>query len=130
MKFAIHVQGPPHASQAAQSALGFIRAALSQGHQVPRVFFSNLAVLNGSGLAVSPQDESDLHQAWQNLAQQHQVELLVCVSAALRQGLLDAKEAQRYEKEHHNLSDCFAISGLGQLTEAAVECDRLVSFGS
>ena len=38
-------------------------------------------------------------------------------------------EAERNGKDANNLAPGFRISGLGQLVEAAVECDRLVTFG-
>ena len=130
MKIALHVQGSPYTSQAAHSALLFAKSALSSGHEIPRVFFSNLGVLNATTLAVPPQDEIDLHAEWVKLAADHKVELITCISAALRHGILDENEADRYEKTQHNVEAPFVISGLGQLTEAAIECDRVVTFAS
>ena len=51
-------------------------------------------------------------------------------AAAVRRGVLDANEAQRYEKPGHNLHEGFELSGLGQLTEAAIVSDRMITFGA
>ena len=130
MQLAIHVQGPPYGSQAASSAMQFALAAIASGHSIRRIFFSNLATLNASALAVPPQDEINLGEQWKTIAEQHQIELVICVSAALRFGMLDQQEAERYSKAQFNVESPFIISGLGQLTEAAIECDRLVTFGA
>lgn len=130
MKFAIVVHGAPWGSQAALSALHFARATLAGGHSIYRVFFYNEGVYNGNALMAPPQDETDIHAGWSTLAAEHDVELMVCVASSLRRGILDATEADRYEKPAHNLGDAFVIAGLGQLVDAALNADRLVAFGA
>jgi tRNA 2-thiouridine synthesizing protein D len=53
----------------------------------------------------------------------------VCVASALRRGMLDPTEASRYEHDAASVAPEFTISGLGQLIDAAIDCDRLVTFG-
>ena len=53
----------------------------------------------------------------------------VCLLIDARRGIMDADEAKRHGKNADNLARGFRISGLGQLIEAAVQADRLVSFG-
>ena len=130
MIFSVHVVTSPYSHQSAFTALRFCQAALEAGHQIKRVFFSGDGVLVGTGLANPPQDELDLYLAWQTLAREQQVELVVCISACLRRGIINATEAERYEKEGHNLNDEFILSGLGQLVEAGLESDRLITFGA
>ena len=55
---------------------------------------------------------------WSKLAEQYEVDLVVCVAAALRRGIKDEL-----------LAPGFRISGLGQLVEAGIQGDRLVVFG-
>ncbi|MCG8535919.1 MAG: sulfurtransferase complex subunit TusD [Pseudomonadales bacterium] len=129
MLFAIHVTSAPYHGQGSQTALEFCKASLAQGHQIKRVFFSGDAVYVGTNLAVPPQDENNLYEQWQELARDHHVELVVCISACLRRGIIDENEANRYEKPAHNLPSAFVLSGLGQLVEASVEADRLITFG-
>ena len=129
MIFSVHVLAPPYSQQANASALQFCRATLQQGHQLKRVFFSGDGVLSASTLAVPPQDEQNLYRGWQELAQQG-VELVVCISACLRRGIINESEAARYQVAGHNLAPWFVLAGLGQLVDAALESDRLITFGA
>ncbi len=129
MKIALHVLAAPYSDQSNLTAYRFAKAALKQGHCIPRVFFSGDGVLTGNQLSTPPQDEPDLNSLWVELAEQHDIELILCVSAALKRGILDQTEADRYDKPHAITQSPFIISGLGQLVEAAIEYDRLVTFG-
>lgn len=130
MKFAIVVHGSPYASASSWSALHFARAVLATGHDLYRVFFYHDGVYNANALMAPPQDELDLQESWSRFGHQHGVELMVCVASSLRRGLLDAAEAERYDKPASNLADGFEISGLGQLIDAGLNADRLVTFGA
>jgi tRNA 2-thiouridine synthesizing protein D len=116
-------------AQSQDSAYQFASALLSQGHQLYRVFFYHDGAYQGSALPCPPQDETDHTARWQTLAEAHAIDLVICIAAGLRRGILDQREALRYEKEHYNLADGFTLSGLGQLVEAAVLSDRLITFG-
>ena len=76
-----------------------------------------------------PQDEDSLIQPWINLAEQRAVELIVCISSALKRGMLDASEAERYDKPGATLHPAFSISGLRQLVDARINSDRMITFG-
>jgi tRNA 2-thiouridine synthesizing protein D len=128
MDFALVVYGAPYSHQAPLTALEFARAAIGQSHRVQRVFFYLDGVHNASELIVAPQDERDIVSEWAALAASHEIELTVCIAAALKRGILGREEAERYEKPHHNLHPAFTISGLGQLIDAALRCDRVVTF--
>lgn len=127
MIFSLAVYSAPYSSQASYSAYQFALALLRQGHQLHRVFFYHDGVTNATELAVPPQDEFNLQQAWQTLTQEH--DLVICIAAALKRGILNKEEAKRYDKPSHNLAEGYALSGLGQLIEAAATSDRLISFG-
>ncbi len=129
MIFSVHVLTGPYSKHSNTTALRFCQASLKKGHSIKRVFFSGDGVLSGTSLAVTPQDEPDIYQQWQSLAKDEEIELVVCVSACLRRGILNASESERYEKGAFNLSEAFVLSGLGQLVEAGLESDRLVTFG-
>lgn len=130
MKFSLVIYGAPHASQSAASALRFARALLQQGHEIHRVFFYCDGVHNGSALSAPPQDEADPVAAWQSLQRQHQLDLVVCIAAAQRRGVLSENEASRLEKPAANLAEGFELSGLGQMADAAAGSDRLITFGA
>ena len=130
MIISISVLSAPYTDQSAFSAYKFAQAALVKGHEIKRVFFYSEGVLNASHLNTPPQDEIDLHKAWSELANRYELELIVCIASALRRGMLDKEEAKRYEKEGHSISSPFILSGLGQLMDAAIESNRLITFGS
>lgn len=129
MRYALLVLDAPDSRAAAGSALRFAQAAVARGHAVTRVFFYGDGVLAGSALAVPPQDERDWRADWRAFASAHGTELVVCIAAALRRGLLDEGERNRYGKPAANLDAAFTLAGLGQLADAALGCDRLLTFG-
>ena len=129
MKFAILVNEGPYTHQASDSAYHFTAAVLRAGHEIVRVFFYHDGVNNGTRLSVPPQDDRNISDRWSALAQQHEVELILCVAAAQRRGLLDEDEAKRAGKDGSNMAEGFQISGLGQLIDAGIQADRLIVFG-
>lgn len=131
MKFAILVNEGPYTHQASDTALQFTKAVLAKGHEVFRVFFYHDGVNNGTRLTVPPQDDRNIQKAWSELAEAHKLDLVVCIAAAQRRGILDDGEAKRHGKGEGaaNLAPGFRISGLGQLIEMGIQSDRLVVFG-
>ena len=130
MNFALNIQGSPYTSNSLWSALHFAQACLNEGHRIHRVFFYHDAVLVANALQAPPQDEMNLTTAWQTLGQNFELDLCLCVASCLRRGILNDSEAQRFEKTASNLSPGFNISGLGQLIEASLVSDRVISFGA
>jgi tRNA 2-thiouridine synthesizing protein D len=129
MKLAVMVNEGPYQHQSSDSAYQFTKAALDKGHEISRVFFYHDGVNNGTRYAVPPQDDRNITQLWSELSKKHSLDLVVCVAAAQRRGILDADEAKRHGKSGDNIADGFRISGLGQLIEAGIQADRLVVFG-
>lgn len=129
MKFGVVVSEGPYTHQAADTAYHFVKAALDKGHEVPRVFFYHDGVNVSTRLSVPPQDERNIQKNWTALAQEHEIDLVVCIAAAQRRGILDDNEAKRQGKDASNIAEGFRISGLGQLIEMGIQTDRLVTFG-
>ncbi len=129
MKFGIVVDEGPYTHQASDTAYQFTKAALEKGHEIFRVFFYHDGVNNGTRLTVPPQDERNIQERWTKLAEEHKLDLVVCIAAAQRRGILDENEAKRQGKDANNIAPGFRISGLGQLIEAGIVADRLVVFG-
>ena len=130
MKFALAVYGAPCSSQAPQTALHFARAVLQQGHEIVRLFFYQDGVYTATTLAQPPQDEPNLPQQWQEFIAENQLDAVVCIAAALRRGVVDAAEAERYELTSCNLHRGYELSGLGQLVDGALQADRVMTFGA
>ena len=129
MKLSILVNEGPYQHQSADSAIQFTKAAVEKGHEIYRVFFYHDGVNNGTRFAVPPQDDRNITEQWTKLAEEHGLDLVVCIAAAQRRGILDENEAKRQGKDGDNIAPGFRISGLGQLIEAGIQSDRLVIFG-
>jgi tRNA 2-thiouridine synthesizing protein D len=119
----------PASGYSAATAAQFARALLEAGHTLHRVFFLDNGTYTGTAGAVHPQDEPDRLKAWVELAEEKEVELVLCISSALRRGMLDADEAERYDKAAATVHPAFIVSGLGQLVDATAHSDRLITFG-
>ena len=130
MKFALMINQGPYTHQASDTAYHFACAALKAGHEVFRIFFYHDGVNNGTRMTTPPQDDRHVIDRWSELASQHKLDLVVCVAAAQRRGILDKDEARRHGKDGDNLAPGFRISGLGQLIEAGIEADRFLVFGN
>ena len=129
MKFAIIVYGAPYSSEGCLTALKFTEAVLNEGHEVLRVFFYHDGVYTANRLIAPPQDEPDVAAMWETLGQDNGLDLVACIASCLRRGIIDENEASRYGKKNDNLREGFSISGLGQLIDAALNADRLITFG-
>ena len=129
MKLAIHINEGPYTHQASDTAYHFTAAALAKGHEIYRVFFYHDGVNNATRLTTPPQDDRNIVARWSKLAEEHKLDMVVCVAAAQRRGIVDEGEMKRNGKDATNLAPGFRISGLGQLIEAGIEADRIVVFG-
>jgi tRNA 2-thiouridine synthesizing protein D len=128
MRFALMVTGPAYGTQQASSALQFAQSLLEAGHHVMNIFFYREGIYNANQLTSPASDEVDMVRAWQTLHEKHDVELHICVAAALRRGVVDSTEAERLGLTGANLQSGFSLSGLGALAQAALTCDRMVQF--
>lgn len=131
MRFTLVIYGPPYSSEAAYTALEFARAIIASGHDIHRLFFYGNGIYNSTDLNVAPQGEIDLPQSWQTFIEENRLDAVVCIATALKRGVLDASEAKRYQKSSTgNLREHFELSGLGQLVEASIAADRVITFGN
>jgi tRNA 2-thiouridine synthesizing protein D len=105
MQFGIVVNEGPYQHQSSDTAYLFCKAAIAKGHKVSRVFFYHDGVNNSTKLTDPPQDDRHIVNRWTKMAEEHGVDLVVCVAPGFR------------------------ISGLGQLVEVGIQSDRLVVFG-
>jgi len=129
LSYALLVLAAPASGHNSLTAARFARALLARGHSLQRVFFLDSGTLNGLASAVTPQDEQAPLQLWLELAEKHRTELILCISSALKHGLLDSTEAARHERPGATVHPAFELGGLGLLVEAAQTADRLVTFG-
>lgn len=113
MKFTVIVNAHP-ASLTAHSALRFCRAVLANGHALYQVFFYGDGVFNGMA-----GEQTALYREWTQLIKENQIDVICCAGSAERKGLRSGAD----------LADGFTISGLGQMIDALVHSDRVMTFG-
>jgi len=128
MNFAIKISSSPYHSQASDTAYHFIDAALQKGYGIYRVFFYGDGIYNALRYANPPADEREIVKRWSLLAREFDLDLVVCVSAAQRRGLLSEEENRLLGRRDSDLAEGFRISGLGQWAEAMLEADRVLVF--
>lgn len=121
--YTILVNAAPFSQQGSITAYNFAKAVLKRGHRLGQVFFYGDGIHNGNKFIAPPQDETNLVTLWQELAEQHSIQLIICVAAAQRRGLLSDSEPLEA-----NVAKGFVISGLGQLVTAMMQADRFVVF--
>lgn len=129
MKYSIMVNEGPYTHQASDTALQFCKAALDAEHEIFRIFFYHDGVNNGTRYTVPPQDDRNIQKEWSKLAEAHDIDMVICIAAAQRRGIMDADEAKRQGLDGDNIAPGFRISGLGQLIEGGIIADRQLVFG-
>jgi tRNA 2-thiouridine synthesizing protein D len=129
MIFSLLVQESAVGRQSSHAAYRFACALLARGHTLYRVFFFADGVHNSTALNCAASGEADLPALWRQLAAEHGVDLVSCVSSALRRGIVDEREAARHALGAASLRQGFELSGLGQLVEASIRSDRVLDFG-
>ena len=118
MKFTLQINASPYHSAASLTAYEFAVEVFAQQHEIFRIFFYHDGIYHALKSANPPDDEVSPFKSWSELAQKHDLDLVVCISAAQRRGLVD-----------ENVADGFRLGGLGQLLEATILADRFLVFG-
>ncbi|HEF8773097.1 TPA: sulfurtransferase complex subunit TusD [Providencia stuartii] len=128
LTYCLLVTGPAYGTQQATSAYQFACALLKEGHRLKTLFFYSEGVANANELTSPANDEFNLVKAWQQLAETAGCEMHICVSAALRRGIVDDEQAKLLRLPSNNLGAGFTMSGLGSLAEAMMIADRTIRF--
>ena len=128
MKYSIQINASPYQSNSGETAYQFIKSALDMGHEIIRVFFYQEGIYHAFRYATPPDDEVQIVTRWSTLAREYDIDLVVCISAAQRRGLLEANEARRQGKMDNDVAGGFRIAGLGLWVEAMLEADRFIEF--
>ena len=128
MNFSICMTAHP-LDGAHRNAIEFCKGLILKSQNISQIFFYQDAVIAASSLLVPAQDEFDAQQQWIGFAQLHNIELKVCVAAAIRRGVLNEADCKRYNKTQSNVHDVFTIVGLGDFLTTMDSCDKQVTFG-
>jgi len=115
VKILIIVNESPWGGGLGVTALRLVRAMVASGEHIAAVFFREDGVYHAlSGRAVDS-GNPDLTEAWQSLARQNGIPMLLCSSAAQRR--LELTPA-----------DSFREAGLAEVMELMASVDRVVAF--
>lgn len=126
--FLILVHSDRYTNQSSRSALHFAQAVVAKGHVLKGIFFYAQGVTHANNLSVIPTDELDTTDGFKQLHSDHDIPLLVCVTAAEKRGVLSQAQAQQESFTHFNFDDAFTLAGLAEMAALASETDRLVQF--
>jgi tRNA 2-thiouridine synthesizing protein D len=126
--FTLVITGAPYSSQAPQTALQFAHAVLAAGKRIDRVFLYGDGVHLASSLSAPPSDELNLSEAWAGFLTENRIPGVACIASALRRGLVNEPEMQRYELPASNLRAPFEIAGLGEWVDSATSESRVLYF--
>ncbi|PLK59123.1 sulfurtransferase complex subunit TusD [Candidatus Palibaumannia cicadellinicola] len=126
--YCLLITGPAYGNQRSSSALQFAKAVFHSGHYIQTVFFYQNGVYNANSFTISASDELNLVESWLSLAQTYNVSLHLCVTSALRRGIINMTQSLQFNKLGNNLELGFQLSGLGFLGETLLQCDRLIQF--
>lgn len=126
--FTLVITGAPYTSQAPQTALSFARAVIAQGHQIDKLFLYGDGVHLATSLASPPSDETNWTQAWADFLSDHNIPAIACIASALRRGVLNHEEQDRYQREACNLATPFQLLGLGEWVESIASTSKTIYF--
>ncbi|MFN2329336.1 MAG: sulfurtransferase complex subunit TusD [Chromatocurvus sp.] len=129
MRYTLLALSSPSDGQCLLTAARVATALIHKGHELNTVFFSDAATAIGLVTLRMPQDEISVQRLWQSLADEHGVELVLCVASAMQRGVLSADNVASDSELHHSLAEGFRIGGLGQLIAATHAADRVLTFG-
>lgn len=121
LTYTVIVMGPAYGTQASSCAYQFCQMLLATQHAIKSVFFYADGIYNANSFTSPANDEFNIVDAWQILAKRHQVTLSVCIAAAQRRGVVQ-------ELSENNIAQGFNLVGLGDLSEAINQSDRIIQF--
>lgn len=127
-QFLIQVTCPAYGSNSAFRAIKFTETILKAGHQVPMVFFYQDGVSHANELICPASDEYNVNKNWKALSDKYGIELVCCVAAALRRGVVAETEAHEEGLTQYNVSAPFIMAGIGELVTGIEKADKVVTF--
>lgn len=100
----------------------------ANNHASLNIFFYADAANTANRLRWQSADQLNITQEWQNLAEQYQLTLPVCVSTALSRGVSDSENSSRHQLDSENLASGFKLVGLSELAMMMQDNCRLIQF--
>ena len=126
--YSILITHPPSDVTQTIAAQQFSDQICQQGHTLNNVFFYGDGIHHANALSLAPSDEHAVYAHWCEVQRTTNCELLVCITAAVKRGVVSAEEAAKAEEDMFNLRPPFTQAGLGEFFSALHECEKLVQF--
>ena len=127
-EYSVLITTSPFHGDSAMRALAFIEGAIANGDTINNIFFYGDGVYHTNNLMLQTSDSHFAHGDWKQLATNHDIQLLVCITAAVKRGIVSQQEAHENGIGFANLHAPFEQAGLGEFFTALHECKRLVQF--
>lgn len=115
--YLLMLHGTPWSNQTVLSACQFAQVALNSGHTISAIFLYQDSVLNAINSLDISSDELNGQSHLLKLQQQHQVKLMLCVTAAEKRGLSEL-----------NIPAEFTVSSLAEFAELTTQADKVIQF--
>ena len=127
-EYSILITSSPFQGDTALRALAFAQGVIDNGDVINNVFFYSEGVNHANSLMLKTGDELHALEGWKSLAAEHKVKLLVCITAAVKRGIVSEQEAMENGLAYANLTAPFEQAGLGEFFTALHKCNKLVQF--
>ena len=118
-RFALLLTSATFSNQTLASVLVFANAAINNGHCIDHIFLYQDAVYSVAYHTDLPADEPDLSTALAEFCLEHQVDLLFCVTAAEKRGVIGTGLLPK---------PGYTAAGLAEFAMRQVNIDKLVQF--
>ena len=129
MKYTLLVTASLNNISAHRRAIKFADALLCANHSIHMIFFYGAGAAIGHASRNRKFNEGDSYIDWSSISEKARTQLVLCVSSALNEGIVDAKEATREKTASATIASGFEVGGIGSLVEAITKSDRLLCFG-
>ena len=123
------IHSSPHETEIFITAADFAKQLLESGHKLDRIFLYKDAVQAAIDTQIPQQGQQRPIDSLLTLKENHAINIQACIANSTRRGLLNYSEANRYEK-HTNLIPEVELVGLGEMTEACINSDRVITFAA
>ena len=115
--YILMLHAAPWSNQAVLTACQFAHQAIKSGHTISAVFLYQDAVFNASQSLDISSDELNGQHHLLELHKKHNINLMLCVTAAEKRGLSEL-----------NIHPEFNISGLAEFAELSTQANKVIQF--
>lgn len=127
LSYTIILTQSPALSESHATAQRLVAELINNGDIIDRVFFYQDAAYIGLKTQIPGQGLQASFDGWLNLQKQNNFPLQICIANALRRGIVDNTEAERYQ-QLETLQSGFQLCGLGEIAEACQTSDRIITL--